>query len=184
MGKEFTKSYAINRIAELEKELNKLKEENGYIVFSDGYDKNGKVIHKQIYKTYKQGFNELFEEKKQLKQQLEEKDKEIKRLCNDCDKLWLSREQIDIDATKLKINQKQYDQQIKNLMKDLKTLLVFGSKLISQDDRLFMVSDYYMLLNIYNNYLKIFGLSNIDTFNDVLIDLKKKYEEFNTLKHV
>ncbi len=74
--------------------------------------------------------------------------------------------------------------QVKSLMKDLKTLLVFGSKLISQEDRLFKASDYNMLLNIYNNYLKIFGLSNIDIFNDVLIDLKKKYEEFNTLKHV
>ena len=53
------------------KELDKLinmQEENGYIIFSDGYDENGNEVHKQEFVKYKDKFNELVEENKKLKQ--------------------------------------------------------------------------------------------------------------------
>ena len=68
MSKEFTKSYAINRITELTEELNKL---------NDSYNETMKYL------------NKLRDENNRLKQQLEEKDKEIERFkdfisCKGC----------------------------------------------------------------------------------------------------
>lgn len=51
--------------------IKKLTKENGRIVFVDGYDKNGDVIHKQKFVKYKDTCKELIEEKRKLKQQLE-----------------------------------------------------------------------------------------------------------------
>lgn len=51
-----------------EQAKSELKEENGYIIFSDGYDKNGNEIHKQEFVTYKDKCKELIEENKKLKQ--------------------------------------------------------------------------------------------------------------------
>lgn len=76
MSKEFTKSYAINKIAKLTKKIEKLRRDNGYIIFTDGYDKDGNKIHKQIYKTYKQGFQELLKKNKELKNKLAERQDE------------------------------------------------------------------------------------------------------------
>ena len=56
------------RIKELEEMNKKLEEENGYIIFSDGYDENGNEVHKQEFVKYKDKFNELVEENKKLKQ--------------------------------------------------------------------------------------------------------------------
>lgn len=53
---------------ELVNENEQLKKENGYIVFSDGYDKNGNEIHRQEFVKYKDKFKELVEENKKLKQ--------------------------------------------------------------------------------------------------------------------
>lgn len=53
---------------ELVNENEQLKKENGYIVFSDGYDKNGNEIHRQKFVKYKEKFKELIEENKQFKQ--------------------------------------------------------------------------------------------------------------------
>lgn len=64
-------------LAEKDKRIAELENENGYILFEDGYDENGEEVHKQIYTTYKQAFNELVLETKKLRRQLKEKDKEI-----------------------------------------------------------------------------------------------------------
>lgn len=49
-------------------ENQQLKEENGYIIFSDGYDANGNKIQRQEFVTYKDKCKELIEENKKLKQ--------------------------------------------------------------------------------------------------------------------
>ena len=50
------------RIAELEEENTKLKEQVGSFVFADSYDENNNPIHKQIFKTYKESCAELSQE--------------------------------------------------------------------------------------------------------------------------
>lgn len=68
------------QLAEKGKRIAELENENGYILFEDGYDENGKEIHRQVYTTYHQAFNELVFEAKKLRRQLKEKDKEIEKL--------------------------------------------------------------------------------------------------------
>lgn len=66
--------------------------------------------YKQLYKLDEEYNHDLEEREKaidKVKQQLKEKDKEIERLCNDCNKLWLSREQTDIERMKTETNKKQ-----------------------------------------------------------------------------
>lgn len=86
-----------------------LEEQNGYIIFADGYDDNGNKVSKQVYTTYKSKCDELIKENKQLtnqydllnkkyceemdknialKEQLEEKNKEIKKLSLYSEKLY------------------------------------------------------------------------------------------------
>ena len=72
------------------KRIKELEEENGYVLFEDGYDENGNEINKQVYTTYKEEFvklvldnKKLRKENQQLKQQLEEKEKEIRQLDNE-----------------------------------------------------------------------------------------------------
>ncbi len=61
-----------------DKHIKKLTKENGRIVFVDGYDENGKVVHKQKFVKYKDTCKELIEEKRKLKQLLEtQKEKTI-----------------------------------------------------------------------------------------------------------
>lgn len=60
--------------------IEKFEEENGYVLFEDGYDENGNEIHKQKYVTYKSKCDELRKENQQLKQQLAENGKEIEKL--------------------------------------------------------------------------------------------------------
>ena len=55
-------------VSRLKQENQQLKEENGYIVFCDGYDENGNEIHKQEFVKCKDRFKELLKENKQLKQ--------------------------------------------------------------------------------------------------------------------
>lgn len=64
--KLLTRKLAENSRLTLENQ--QLKEENGYIIFADGYDKNGNEIHKQEFVKYKDKFQELVEENQQLKQ--------------------------------------------------------------------------------------------------------------------
>ena len=68
------------QLAERDKRIAELEKENGYILFEDGYDEKGKEVHRQVYKTYNQAFNEQVLETKKLRRQLAEKDKEIERL--------------------------------------------------------------------------------------------------------
>ena len=67
-----------------DKRIKEFEEENGYILFEDGYDKDGNEIHKQVYTTYKEEFTRLVLENKklrkenqQLKQQLHDLPKKI-----------------------------------------------------------------------------------------------------------
>ena len=53
-----------------DKRIEELGQENGYIIFSDGYDKNGNVVRKQEFVKYKDKFNELVKENRQLKSRL------------------------------------------------------------------------------------------------------------------
>ncbi len=55
-------------VSRLKQENQQLKEENGYIIFSDGFDENGNRVCKQEFVKYKDKFHELVEEIKQLKQ--------------------------------------------------------------------------------------------------------------------
>lgn len=63
-------------------ENQQLKEENGYIIFSDGYDKDGNEIHKQDFVTYKDKCKELVEENKQLKKQISNMEETHKRIMS------------------------------------------------------------------------------------------------------
>lgn len=58
----------LNILNEQDKEIRQLKEENGYIIFADGYDENGNEIHRQEFVKYKDKFKEFVEENKKLKQ--------------------------------------------------------------------------------------------------------------------
>lgn len=73
----------------LRTEYERLLNENGFVIFVDGYDENNNPIHKQIYKTYKESNKELIAENRKFKQQLKEKDEEIRELkevagCENC----------------------------------------------------------------------------------------------------
>lgn len=61
------------RIAELEKE-------NGYVIFADGCNKNGKEINKQVYVTYKEKCEQLKAELEKLRTEVERLKKENEEL--------------------------------------------------------------------------------------------------------
>lgn len=67
--------------------------------------------------------------------------------------------------------------EIKNFLKDLKYLLVCGSRVVNFENSLIRVCDTTLLLEIYNNYLDIFGLINNEIFKDILIVGKKGYSK-------
>lgn len=67
--------------------------------------------------------------------------------------------------------------EIKNFLKDLKNLLVCGSRVVNFENSLIRVCDTTLLLEIYNNYLDIFGLTNNEIFKDILIVGKKGYSK-------
>lgn len=52
--------------------IKELEEENGYIIFADGYDENGNEVDKQIYTTYKSKCDELIKENQQFKEELKD----------------------------------------------------------------------------------------------------------------
>lgn len=62
------KDLLLDRLNQQDKRIKVLEEENGYIVFADGYDEKGNKIHKQLIVKYKDKFKELVEENKKLKQ--------------------------------------------------------------------------------------------------------------------
>lgn len=99
----------INLLNQQDARIKELEEQNGYIIFADGYDDNGNKVSKQVYTTYKSKCDELIKENKQLtnqydllnkkyceemdknialKEQLEEKNKEIKKLSLYSEKLY------------------------------------------------------------------------------------------------
>lgn len=53
---------------EQDKRIKELEEENGYVVFVDGYDCNNNEIHRQEFIKYKDKCSELIEKTKRLKQ--------------------------------------------------------------------------------------------------------------------
>ena len=85
---ETNENYCANKtiiklLNQQDKHIKKMTKENGRIVFVDGYDENGNVIHKQKFVKYKDTCNELIEEKRKLKQ------KAIIPLSNIGDKLYM-----------------------------------------------------------------------------------------------
>ena len=73
---------------------------------------------------------------KQLEDQLIEKDQKIEKLSNDCNKLWVSREQADIDRMKAEIKQTQLAiqefEKVSELIKNRENF-IFENKLIDSD---------------------------------------------------
>lgn len=53
-----------------DKLIKELEEENGYIIFADGYDENGNEIRRQEFVKYKDKFQKLVEENKHLKEEV------------------------------------------------------------------------------------------------------------------
>lgn len=73
-----------NLLNQQDAKIKELEKENGYMLFEDGYDKDGNKIQKQIYTTYKQEFERLILENKKLRkenQQLKERNKQLKFDC-------------------------------------------------------------------------------------------------------
>lgn len=70
---ETNENYCANKtivklLNQLDARIKELEEQNGYIIFADGYDDNGFKVSKQVYTTYKSKCDELIKENKQLKQ--------------------------------------------------------------------------------------------------------------------
>ena len=106
-----------------DKRIKELEEENGYILFKDGYDKDGNEIHKQVYTTYKEEFTrlvlenkKLMKENQQLKQQLAEKEQEIESLRENSLSKRIFKEKL-IPSHCMEQYEK-YEQQIDKLMQD------------------------------------------------------------------
>ena len=89
MSKEFTKSYAINRIAELNEQI---------VEMTDNQNQTMRYL------------NRIRDENNQLKQQLEEKDKEIERLNTIIGLSQLQVSEKDRLNTSVNINSLQYNQ--------------------------------------------------------------------------
>ena len=60
-----------------DKRIKELEEENGYIIFVDGYDESDNEIHRQEFVKYKDKFNELLKQNQQLKQTQNQKAIEV-----------------------------------------------------------------------------------------------------------
>ena len=72
--------YIVDLLNQQDKRIKELEEENGYVLFEDGYDKDGNEIHKQVYTTYKEEFTRLVLENKKLRkenQQLKQTQKQL-----------------------------------------------------------------------------------------------------------
>lgn len=84
-GNELTNLFDLDDLLnQQDKRIKELEKENGYVLFEDGYDKDGNEIHKQVYITYKEAFTRLVLENKklrkenqQLKQQIHDLPKKI-----------------------------------------------------------------------------------------------------------
>lgn len=66
------------RLNEQDARIKELEEQNGYIIFADGYDDNGNKVSKQVYTTYKSKCDELIKENKQLKERIKELEELLK----------------------------------------------------------------------------------------------------------
>ena len=68
--------------------------------------------------------------------------------------------------------------QIKNLLKEMKQVLIFGSRILENNERLVKAVDFTILSEIYMKYLKIFGVSNEIVVREIvremadIVDLK------------
>lgn len=58
----------VDLLNQQDKRIKELEEENGYVVFVDGYDCNNNEIHRQEFIKYKDKCSELIEKTKRLKQ--------------------------------------------------------------------------------------------------------------------
>lgn len=109
----------IDRIDQQNARIKELKDENGYIIFADGYDDNGIEVNKQVYTTYKSKCDELIQENQQLKQQLLDEER-AHDLCIDsfneeCEKL---RKQIKFESeARERFKQSQNQKAIEELKK-------------------------------------------------------------------
>ena len=97
--------------AELRKTMDEnqqLKEENGYIVFVDGYDENGNEIHRQEFVKYKDKFKELVEENKQLKERISIKMEELHIAYCGIEEVKTKNGNLKAEIQQLKQSQKQF----------------------------------------------------------------------------
>lgn len=100
--------------------IKELEAENGYIIFADGYDKNGNEIHRQEFVKYKDKFNELVEENKKLKIEngsLKEKiSTQLQNNADNVDFMENQRKEIEHLKEKLKDIKNNYRRQIDSLL--------------------------------------------------------------------
>ena len=64
------------------KRIKELEQENGYILFEDGYDKDGNEIQRQFYNTYKEEFTKLVLENKKLRKENQQLKQQLHDLPN------------------------------------------------------------------------------------------------------
>lgn len=121
---ETSKTYFLDKIIDLlnqqAKYIKNLEEENGYIIFSDGYDENGNEIHRQEFVKYKDKFKELVEENKKLKIEngyLKEKiSTQLQNNADNIDFMENQRKEIERLKEKLKDIKNNYRRQIDSLL--------------------------------------------------------------------
>lgn len=154
---------------ELVNENEQLKKENGYIVFSDGYDKNGNEIHRQEFVKYKEKFKELIEENNQLKQSQ-------KQLA--ISKLEKIKENFGYKYnSQLMVSSKRLCDFIDDQIKELKGEMCEKSKDVVNMKKIFYLS-----------YLIITNYDDIMLYNDWMIedyeqeDMDNFYERYPNLK--
>lgn len=101
----------------------KLKEENGYIIFADGYDGSGNEIHRQEFVKYKDKFKAL-ETLMIMKEQLTENESKRKSLEEKVKWLSEENEECSIDGQKYNELREQKDKEIEKLKQTQKQLAI------------------------------------------------------------
>ena len=73
--------------------------------------------------------------------------------------------------------------QIKNLLKEMKLVLIFGSRILKNNERLVKAVDFTILSEIYMKYLKIFGVSNEIVVREMVREMEDRVD-LKALLHV
>lgn len=94
---EMSNKDIVDLLNQQDKRIKELEEENGYIIFSDGYDENNIAIHEQKFVKYKDKFKELVYENNKLKQENQQFKQSQKQLAIDV----LNELKKEFDARKL-----------------------------------------------------------------------------------